>query len=164
MKGLSARSLGYMKAFAEAYPDLEVLQQLVAKLAWGHNVRLLEAVRNPDEQIWYARHVIEHGWSRAVLEHQIESGLVHRQGKAITKFDRTLPQRQSDLAQQLIKDPYTFDFPGLGTDIINRKLERGPLEHFRSMFLEPGKGLAFVGNQHHLQAVRLSQSTSYSTI
>jgi len=76
MKGLSARNLGYMKAFAEAYPDPESLQQLVAKLPWGHNLRLLEAVQDPDERIWYARQAIEHGWSRAVLEHQIESGLV----------------------------------------------------------------------------------------
>jgi predicted nuclease of restriction endonuclease-like (RecB) superfamily len=151
MKGLSARNLGYMKAFAEAYPDLEILQQLVAKLPWGHNLRLLEAVQDPDERIWYARQAIEHGWSRAVLDHQIGSGLVHRQGKAITNFDRTLPQPQSDLAQQLIKDPYTFDFLGLGTDVTERELERGLLEHFRAMFLELGKGFAFVGNQYQVQ-------------
>ncbi|MGK9171010.1 hypothetical protein KXR53_32240 [Inquilinus limosus] len=82
MKGLSARNLGYMKAFAEAYTDPEILQQLVAELPWGHNVRLLETVQNPDERIWYARQAVEHGWSRAVLEHQNRkrAGAPSRQG------------------------------------------------------------------------------------
>jgi predicted nuclease of restriction endonuclease-like (RecB) superfamily len=110
MTGLSPRNLEYMRAFAEAFPDEEIVQQLVAQLPWGHNVKLIEALKSPEERLWYARQAVEHGWSRNVLAHQIESGLYRRQGKALTNFARTLPAPQSDLAQELIKDPYSFDF------------------------------------------------------
>lgn len=151
MTGLSARNLKYMRAFAEAHPDREVVQQVVARLPWGHNVRLVEAVKNQAERLWYARQAIEHGWSRNVLVHQIESGLFHRQGKAATNFGRTLPSPQSELAQQLIKDPYSFDFLALGPEVSERQLERGLLEHVRALILELGKGFAFVGSQYHLE-------------
>jgi predicted nuclease of restriction endonuclease-like (RecB) superfamily len=151
MTGLSARNLGYMKSFAEAYPSHEILQQLVAKLPWGHNVRLLDAVKEPSERAWYAHQSLEHGWSRNVLVHQIESGLFHRQGRAVTNFSRTLPSPQSELAQQLIKDPYNFDFLSIGEDMLERELERGLLDHLRSTILELGKGFAFVGSQYHLE-------------
>jgi predicted nuclease of restriction endonuclease-like (RecB) superfamily len=90
MAGLSARNLKYMRAFAEAWPDEPIVQQAVARLAWGHNVRLLEAVKGPDERLWYARQTVEHGRSRNVLVHQLESGLFARQGDAITNFARAL--------------------------------------------------------------------------
>jgi predicted nuclease of restriction endonuclease-like (RecB) superfamily len=151
MTGLSARNLGYMKAFAEAYPDPKFLQQVVAKLPWGHNVRLLEAVKNPLQRKWYAEQAIEHGWSRNVLVHQIEGALFQRQGKAVTNFSRTLPAEQSELAQQLIKDPYNFDFLSLGADMLERELERGLLENLRATILELGKGFAFVGSQYHIE-------------
>ena len=149
--GLSARNLRYMRAFAEAHPDQEVVQQVVARLPWGHNVRLLETVKDQAERLWYARQAIAFGWSRNVLAHQIESGLFHRQGKAVTNFDRTLPSPQSELAQQLIKDPYSFDFLALGPEVSERQLERGLLEHIRALILELGKGFAFVGSQYHLE-------------
>ena len=97
-----------MRALAEAYPDPEFVQQVVALLPWGHNVRLLDAVKNPDERVWYIRQAVENGWSRSVLIHQIESGLYRRQGKALTNFSRTLPAPHSELAQQVMKDPYNF--------------------------------------------------------
>jgi predicted nuclease of restriction endonuclease-like (RecB) superfamily len=112
MTGLSAWNLKYMRAFAKAYPDSDFVQQVVALLPWGHNVRLLEATKLNNEREWYARQAIEYGWSRKVLVHQIESQLFERQGKALTKFHRTLPAQQSELAQELIKDPYYFDFFG----------------------------------------------------
>jgi predicted nuclease of restriction endonuclease-like (RecB) superfamily len=140
-----------MKAFAEAYPDADFLQQVVAKLPWGHNVRLLEAVKDPVQRKWYAQQTIEHGWSRNVLVHQIESDLFQRQGKALTNFSRTLPAEQSELAQQLIKDPYNFEFLSLGADLLERELERGLLDHLRATILELGKGFAFVGSQYHLE-------------
>jgi predicted nuclease of restriction endonuclease-like (RecB) superfamily len=149
--GLSARNLKYMRAFAEAWPDRQFVQQVVALLPWGHNVRLLDAVKNPAERVWYARQAIEHGWSRNVLLHQIESGLFSRQGSALTNFARTLPASQSDLAQQLLKDPYSFDFLSLGPDMLERDLERGLIEHLRSLILELGKGFAFVGSQYNLE-------------
>jgi predicted nuclease of restriction endonuclease-like (RecB) superfamily len=150
MTGLSPRNLKYMRAFAEAYTDLEVVQQVVARLPWGQNVRLVEAVKDPDERLWYARQAIAHGWSRNVLVHHIESGLFARQGKALTDFARTLPPPQSDLAQELVKDPYSFDFLALAPEMSERELERGLLEHLRALILEFGKGFAFVGSQYPL--------------
>ena len=94
---------------------------------------------------------IQNGWSRAVLVHQIESGLFQRQGKALTNFDRTLPAPQSELAQQILKDPYNFDFLALGPQMLERDLERGLIEHLRDLILELGKGFAFVGSQYHLE-------------
>ncbi|WP_213992568.1 PDDEXK nuclease domain-containing protein [Sodalis sp. dw_96] len=151
MTGLSARNLKYMRAFAQAWPDGEFVQQVVAQLPWGHNVRLLDAVKPSEERAWYARQAIEHGWSRNVLTHQIGSNLFVRQGNAMTNFSRTLPADQSELAQQIIKDPYTFDFLALGPEMLERDLERGLIEHLRLLILELGKGFAFVGSQYHLQ-------------
>jgi predicted nuclease of restriction endonuclease-like (RecB) superfamily len=151
MTGLSARNLKYMRAFAEAYPDSRFVQQAVALLPWGHNVRLIETVKDRAEREWYVRQAIEHGWSRNVLVHQIESGLFDRQGKALTNFHRTLPAPQSELAQEIIKDPYYFDFLALGPEMLERDLERGLLENLRSLILELGKGFAFVGSQYHLE-------------
>ena len=151
MTGLSARNLKYMRAFAEAWPDFQFVQQVVALLPWGHNVRLLDAVKSVPERTWYARQVIENGWSRNVLLHQIESGLFARQGGALTNFARTLPAGQSELAQQILKDPYSFDFLSLGPEMLERDLERGLIEHLRALILELGKGFAFVGSQYHLE-------------
>jgi predicted nuclease of restriction endonuclease-like (RecB) superfamily len=139
-----------MRALAEAHPDRAFVQQVVARLPWGHVVRLLDTVKDAARREWYARHAIEHGWSRNVLVHQIESNLYERQGKALTNFSRTLPAAQSELAQQLIKDPYSFDFLALGPDLLERDLERGLLDHLRSLILELGKGFAFVGSQYRL--------------
>lgn len=151
MKGFSLRNLKYMRAFAEAYPDEQFVQQVVAQIPWGHNVRILDAVNDAAEREWYARQTIEHGWSRNVLVHQIESGLYSRQGKAVTNFQRTLPAPQSELARQLLKDPYAFDFLSLGEDVAERELEHGLLNHIRQFLLELGIGFAFVGSQYHLE-------------
>ncbi len=105
MKGFSRTNLLYMRAFAEAYSDEQIVQQLAGQIPWFHNCTLLDKVKDPTERRWYIQQTIEYGWSRNILVHQIESGLYHRQGKATTNFDRTLPQPQSELAQQLLKDP-----------------------------------------------------------
>jgi len=101
--------------------------------------------------LWYARQALEHGWSRAVLVHQIESDLFKRKGRAVTNFQATLPPPQSDLAQQVLKDPYNFDFLTLDADARERELEQGLLAHLRKFLLELGAGFAFVGQQHHLE-------------
>jgi predicted nuclease of restriction endonuclease-like (RecB) superfamily len=106
MDGLSPRNLGYMKAFAEAWPDEAILQAPLAKLTWYHNITLIQKVKDPEERLWYAAQTIQNGWSRNVLVMQIEGELYRRQGKALTNFGQTLPAPQSDLAQQLLKDPY----------------------------------------------------------
>lgn len=151
LTGFSVRNLQYMRAFAHAWPDPEFVQQAVAQIPWGHNVRLLDTVKDPAEREWYVRQTIEHGWSRNVLVAQVASGLYHRQGRAITNFARTLPAPQSELAQQVLKDPYTFDFLSLGVQAQERDLERGLLAHMRSFLLELGKGFALVGSQYHLE-------------
>jgi predicted nuclease of restriction endonuclease-like (RecB) superfamily len=140
-----------MRSFAEAWPDGEFVQQVVALLPWGHNVRLLDAIKALGERTWYAQQAIDHGWSRNVLAHQIDSNLFARQGSALTNFSRTLPVEQSELAQQILKDPYTFDFLALGPEMLERDLERGLIEHLRALILELGKGFAFVGSQYHLE-------------
>jgi predicted nuclease of restriction endonuclease-like (RecB) superfamily len=151
MKGFSRTNLLYMRAFAEAYPDEQIVQQVVGQIPWGHNVRILDLVKGPAERLWYAKQTIQHGWSRNVLVHQISSGLYHRQGKAITNFDRTLPKPQSELAQELLKDPYNFDFLSLGEDAKERDLERALIDHIRDFLLELGVGFAFVGSQYHIE-------------
>lgn len=127
------------------------MQQVVAQLPWGHNVRLLDYANTPSEREWYARAAIENGWSRNVLVHQIESGLYARQGKAVTNFRRALPAPESDLAAQMLKDPYNFDFLTLADDARERDLQRGLLQHLRDFLLELGVGFAFVGSQVHIE-------------
>jgi predicted nuclease of restriction endonuclease-like (RecB) superfamily len=151
MKGLSSRNLKYMRAFYEAYPDETIVQQLAAQIPWFHNCVLLDKVKRSEERIWYIRQNISHGWSRNVLVHQIESGLFERQGRAQVNFDRTLPAPQSELARQILKDPYNFDFLTLGKEAQERDLEEALLNHLREFLLELGVGFAFVGSQYHLE-------------
>lgn len=151
VQGFSPRNLRYMRAFAEAWPDEPILQQAVADLPWGHNLVLLTKLDMPEERLWYAQQTIQNGWSRNVLVHQVESGLIRRHGAALTNFEQALPAPQSELAQQITKDPYTFDFLDLGPEAHERELERGLLEHIREFLLELGVGFAFVGSQYHLE-------------
>ncbi|SPF49530.1 conserved hypothetical protein [Candidatus Sulfopaludibacter sp. SbA4] len=151
MQGLSTRNLKYMRAFAEAWPDEPIVQQAAAQLPWFHNCVLLDKVKDAGERLWYIQKAIEHGWSRNILVIHIESGLYRRQGKAITNFRATLPSPQSDLAQQLIKDPYNFDFLTLSEEAQERDLERGLLAHLRQFLIELGVGFAFVGSQVPLE-------------
>ncbi|MFH0919154.1 MAG: PDDEXK nuclease domain-containing protein [Fibrobacterota bacterium] len=123
----------------------------VAAIPWGHNVVLLFKARTPAERLWYAQQTVVQGWSRAMLTHWIESGLYARRGKAITNFKRTLPTPQSDLAVEIVRDPYHFDFLTLRADAAERELEQGLLAHVRKFLLELGAGFAFVGQQVHLE-------------
>ena len=150
MTGFSSRNLLFMRAFAADNPDPAIVKQLVSQLPWGHIVRLGQMVRNPEEREWYIRATIEHGWSRNVLVHQIESDLYGRKGKALSNFGRTMPAAQSELAGQVLKDPYNLDFLGLSEDVAERELERSLLEHLERFLLELGVGFAFVGRQYHL--------------
>src|SRR5262249_33636369 len=127
------------------------LPALLAELPWGHNVVLMQKVKDPAERLWYARKTVEHGWSHAILDHQIDSGLYRRQGKAVTNFTQTLPSPQSDLASEALKDPYTFDFLTLADDARERELQKGLLDHIRQFLLELGAGFAFVGENVHLE-------------
>jgi predicted nuclease of restriction endonuclease-like (RecB) superfamily len=151
MRGLSRANLFYMRAFAEAYRDDAIVQQLAGQLPWFHNVVIFTRLKTPELREWYIRACLEHGWSRAILEAQIETRLHERQGKAITNFARTLPAPASELAQQMLKDPYNFDFLTLHDDAVERDLERGLLEHLQRFMLELGAGFAFAGSQYQLE-------------
>jgi len=151
MKGFSTRNLRYMRAFAALYPDDDVMRQVAADVPWGHTMRLLDVVKDPRERAWYMGQAVERGWSRDMMMRQIESDLYRRQGQAQTNFTRTLPATQSDLARQVLKDPYNFDFLTLGDDALERDLEQGLLTHIRAFLLELGVGFAFVGNQFRLE-------------
>jgi predicted nuclease of restriction endonuclease-like (RecB) superfamily len=151
IKGFSARNLKYMRAFAEAYPDEQFVQEVLAQITWYHNITLIEKLKSVNEREWYIKKTIENGWSRNILVHQIETELYQRQGKAITNFEHTLPKPQSELAQQIIKDPYNFDFLTLGEQTQERDLEKALINHIRDFLLELGIGFAFVGSQYHLE-------------
>ena len=151
MKGLSPRNLKYMRTFAGAWPDRPVVQEVLAQIPWYSNLALLEKLADPEDRLWYARKTRLNGWSRNVLAMQIETGLHQRQGKAITNFDSALPALQSDLANNLLKDPYLFGFLGLQDEAQEREIEKALVRHLRDFLLELGVGFAFVGNQHRLE-------------
>ena len=150
MTGLSPRNLKYMRAFAEAWPDEPIVQEALAQITWYHNIALLEKLTAQPERLWYARATVENGWSRNVLVHWIESDLYQRQGKAQTNFVKSLPSPQSDLAREVLKDPYNFEFLTLRNQASERELEDGLLAHIRKFLIELGAGFAFVGQQVHL--------------
>ena len=151
MTGFSPRNLKYMRAFAAAWPDRPIVQASLAQLPWYHHIALLEKLDSPEPRLWYAARTLEHGWSRNVLAFQIQAQAHLRQGKAQTNFPATLPPLDSDMAVQVFKDPYLFDF--LGTDAPRREaeLERGLVAHIQKFLLELGQGFAFVGRQVHLE-------------
>jgi predicted nuclease of restriction endonuclease-like (RecB) superfamily len=150
MKGFSSRNLKYMRKFGESYTQKEIVQQAASQIPWFHNCVILDRVKDAEERRWYIQATIAHGWSRAVLVHQIESDLYRRQGTALTNFRTTLPAPQSDLAQELIKDPYNFEFLGVSQDISERQLEKALVNRLKDFLLELGRGFAFVGEQYHL--------------
>ena len=147
MKGFSPRNLKYMRAFAEAWPDAEFVQEVLAQLPWYHQLALLDKLDSPEARRWYAAKAIEHNWSRNVLVMQIETRLLERSGTAITNFEARLPVPQSDLARESLKDPYRFDFLGLTDEAQEREIEHALVKHVTEFLLELGSGFAFVGRQ-----------------
>lgn len=150
IKGFSRTNLLYMRAFANAWPNEEIVQRCAGQIPWRHNQVLLDKLSSPEERLWYAQQSLENGWSRDILVLQIESGLLQRQGGAITNFEYTLPSPQSDLAQQMIKDPYHLDFLPLGKKLQERELENALVAHIRDFLMELGVGFAFMGSQYYL--------------
>ena len=148
---IESKSRKHSKATILSQPAIEVTESApphpVSEIPWFHNVVLVGKVKDSEQRLWYAAKTLEHGWSRAVLTVQIESDLFGRQGKAVTNFTNTLPNPQSDLAQQSLKDPYLFDFLTLQDDAVERDLERGLVDHIQKFLLELGAGFAFVGRQ-----------------
>ena len=147
VEGFSPRNLRYMRSLAEAWPEPEILQQLIAKLPWGHNVRVLDRLKDRSTREWYLRAALEYGWSQNILSLQIQSRLHEREGKALTNFQRALPPPDSDMAEQILKDPYNFDFLTVREQAHEREVEKGLLAHLRDLLLELGRGFAFIGSQ-----------------
>lgn len=151
VKGFSSRNLKYMRAFAEAWPDPSIVQQLAAQIPWFHNCLLLDKIKDQTTREWYISQTIENGWSRNILALQIESRLYERQGKAVTNFKKILPPADSDMATQVFKDPYLFDFLGTADLRRERELEQALVDHIQHFLLELGAGFAFVGRQVPLE-------------
>lgn len=151
MKGWSASNLKYMRFFAQHCPDRQFGQQPADQLPWFHVVTLLTKLDGPAEREWYAKQTVLHGWSRSTLELNIKSRLQQRQGSAVTNFVARLPSAESALAQETLKDPYLFDFLGLGNDAQEREIETGLIRHITRFLLELGAGFAFVGRQFRLE-------------
>lgn len=159
LKGFSRANIFYMRLF---YLTYEIVQQAVGQLEtppgfclnipWGHNIFLMGKVKNLQEREWYAKAVVEHGWSRSMLELWIESGLYQRKGKAPNNFQKTLPAPQSDLAEQILRDPYNFDFMTIIKEAREKEVEDGLMTHIQKFLLELGQGFAFVGRQVPLRA------------
>jgi predicted nuclease of restriction endonuclease-like (RecB) superfamily len=177
MKGFSARNLKYMRAFAEAYPgfsqpaglqspdnQIETIVQaapaqlentpintLLIRLTWYHHTTLLDKVKDPETRRFYIHQAAGNGWSRDMMVHQIVSGLHERRGRLTHNFKQTLPDYQSDLTQQLFKDPYQLDFIALGKVVRERDLEKAFIDNITKVLIELGDGFAFMGRQYKLE-------------
>jgi predicted nuclease of restriction endonuclease-like (RecB) superfamily len=151
MKGFSRANLLYMRAFAQAWPDPEIVQQAVGQLPWGHNIVLLTRLKSMDMRLAYAHQAIEHGWSRNVLGIHIETQRLERSGQAVSNFEYRLPAEQSDLARESLKDPYRLDFLGLAKEAQERAIESALVTHITQFLIELGSGFAYVGRQVHIE-------------
>lgn len=151
MSGLSSRNLLSMKLFAEAFPAGSIAKQPVSQLPWGHIIRLLQMVKDHSARDFYIREAITHGWSRNILEINIQRQLHLRAGKAQNNFALTMPPADSDMAAQLFKDPYLFDFLGTADPRREAEVEHALVDHIQKFLLELGSGFAFVGRQVRLE-------------
>jgi predicted nuclease of restriction endonuclease-like (RecB) superfamily len=143
-RSFSPRNLKYMRAFAAAWPERAIVQEPLAQITWYHNIALLEKLTETDDRLWYARQALKNGWSHNILVLQIDGRAHERQGKALTNFSTTLPPAESDMASQVFKDPYLFDFLGTADPRREREVEQALVDHIQRFLLELGTGFAFV--------------------
>ncbi len=151
VRGFSRTNLMYMRAFAAAWPDEQIVQRCAGQIPWRHNQALLDKLKDAEERLWYAQQSLENAWSRDVLIMQIESDLYQRQGRAVTNFERTLPEPESDLMRQMVKSPYNLEFLGLDKEVQERELEDALVTHIREFLIELGVGFSFAGSQYRLE-------------
>jgi predicted nuclease of restriction endonuclease-like (RecB) superfamily len=130
--------------------DFSAIQKLLVQIPWGHHVLILTKIKEAEAALFYIQQTIEYGWSRAVLVAHIEQNLYARQGKAVSNFSATLPATQAQMAEQILKDPYNFDFLTLEANVRELEIEKSLTEHITKFLLELGKGFAFIGRQYHL--------------
>lgn len=151
MQGFSPRNLKYMRKFAEAYPDIEIVQRTVALISWRSNITLLDKISDFNIRIWYAQKTLEHGFGKDMLAHQIETNLHLREGAIVNNFNNVLPPFDSDMVSQIFKDPYIFDFIGTAEPRREKELEDKFMFHLQKFLMELGQGFTYVGRQVHLE-------------
>ncbi|NVO06528.1 MAG: DUF1016 domain-containing protein [Rhodoferax sp.] len=151
MKGFSRANLMHMRAFAEAWPSAEIVQQAVGQLPWGHNLVLLTKLKASETRLAYAQRAVAMGWSRNMLTLHIERRLIEREGQAVSNFSDRLSAPQSDLARESLKEPYVFDFLAAGQAASERAMEDALVQHITQFLIELGAGFAYVGRQVHLE-------------
>ncbi|MCK5690847.1 DUF1016 family protein [Myxococcota bacterium] len=147
MTGFSPRNLKYMRKFAASWPDRAIVQRTVAQIPWRSNLTLLDKLKDSKQRLWYAQKTIELGLSKDMLAIQIESHLHEREGQAVNNFEAALPPADSDMATQVFKDPYLFDFLGTADPRKEREVEQALVDHIQRFLLELGSGFSFVGKQ-----------------
>ena len=152
IKGFSVTNIKYIRNWYLFWSDSNRPQLVdeIFKIPWGHNREIITKLKDKEEAIYYVKQTLYHGWSRAVLVHQIESRLYRREGKAVTNFETKLPPPQSDLAKATLKDPYSFDFLSMSKKYDEKELEDALIKHMTHFLLELGSGFAFVGRQYRL--------------
>jgi len=152
IKGFSIRNLKNMKKFAEEYPDFEFVQKVSAQITWSDNLLILDKVKEFEKRKWYINETVKNGWSYDILDWQIKSNLYERQAisEKVNNFQNTLPDVQSDLAMQTMKDPYLFDFIALKGKVKELEIEDAMINKIKDVLIELGNGFAFVGNQYKL--------------
>lgn len=151
MEGFSARNLTYMKRFAKTWPDEAISQQSVAKLQWRSILKLMSKLDTNEQRELYAERALQNGWSSNVLAHMIDLRMIEREGRTVTNFSETVPPIASDMAEQVFKDPYVFDFMGTAQARRESEVEQALIDHMERFLLELGQGFAFVGRQVHLE-------------
>lgn len=172
MSGLTQRNIYYCKQFFLLYhPIMTSLPQAGAKttkgnmpqagaklqegifcVPWGHHKILIDKCsENPEKAVFYVLQTVEKGWSRSLLLNAISSNLYERQGKALTNFKNTLPSTDSNLAQELTKDPYNFAFTGVAKPYNERILKDALLNNITRFLTELGTGFAYVGKEYQLE-------------
>jgi len=151
MKGFSVSNIKYMRQWYQFFSKSPQLVGEIFQIPWGHNREIITKIKHTEEALFYVQKTVENSWSRAVLVHQLESGLYHREGKAISNFEKKLPAAHSDLAKAILKDPYCFDFLTLSQKHTERELENALMEQLTHFLLELGNGFAFVGRQYRLE-------------
>ena len=157
MRGLSPRNLARMRLFYKEYKDTSNLPLSLAKLPWTHNYTLIEKEKDKNKRIWYAEKCLENGWSQTVLIHQIDSNLYQRQNESVklSNFENKIPLFQSEMAKEMMKDPYIFELSNLKENAVEKDIEDAMLERIKNLLLEFGKGFSFVGNQYKISTYNM---------
>ena len=168
MAGFSAQNLKHIRYWYKFYSQgekglqlvthFDLIEKMIKSIPWGHNQRIMYKCKDISEALFYVQKTMDNNWSRSVLENQIDSGLYLRQGKAITNFHVKLPEPQSDLAEQALKDPYNFDFLAIREEYDEKDLEDALVNQITQFLLELGTGFSYLGRQVH---IRVGESDFY---